>query len=1276
MTNFAKRTIKYSYAALAVGLIITASLLIVARILLPEISNQRASIETWISNAVGRPTLVGEIEASWNGWSPRITFREITFLDPSRTSELMRFEHGTINIAPLRSIVTRTLQPKRLTLSGVGLTLIRHTDGHITVAGMPPPKSPVITWLIGQDNFAVTNANLTLIDEKYNSEFVLSGGTVSVKDQGENKRLAAFVDLPESIGRRVSIEVLTTDDPLGSDWDGMVHFYLEGIDSKFIETHLPKHTAPLPRVPVSLAAWTHWEGAKLGKALFDVRIDSPAPATTSNLLFRARGILHKRSRGWRIDVGEVEMPRVLPVENGTQFSAAWHTKGGSFRSAVVRGTELPLKPIALFATKPISLSAETRKSLEDARPAGTVEQLEASWLRNVNGDSKYFVRGRLKNLSSVETAVLPGVTGFDATVALNNRGGQLSLEQETFQIDHATRFPQTLDISDLTGTLSWFQKGNDSIEIQTNDFNGTIENAEFNINGTVTTGGESPALAKLLIGVSHADAARLHHMLPSGLMPQRGETWSRELFQAGRVTTAGAVIRGPIAKFPFDNNEGVFQADFTVKGAQLQYSRRWPIATDFEGRLSFRDRRVELWVDRGFVYRANIADAKVVLPDLFTKKRFVHIKGTSNGPARSAAEIVMASPLQNGKAARLQEIDIGGDIEVDLDLNLALFKDGPKEIRGLARFQGNSIEGRNLNIKLRNVAGDVRFTREEWHGSNLTAEFAGTPVALVMAGGLSGGDYDSELRMTGKSNVANLREYLRIYTPSISTWLEGTDHLEAIGGAFPWKASLRIPNRRPRSSSLPHRISIQSDLKGLNIDLPWPFGKSADESTPVKIETAIKQSISANTRIHFDNTMGIEIASVKAKNNQSIVERVEVIFGAQTATFTGKPGISLTGNLESLSIDDWSKYFRDRDADTDARLPILATSFDMHVKDLQVIGRKFEDVLLTGDRGNTEWTVDVSSEVAKGRISIPTDTSHRILKLDLEHLKLGAKSAPRPEEFKGVDPTQIPSIEMKSKAFHFKGVDFGQTEIRTARLPKGLKLEHLTFSNPDFRVTANGDWITGGKGKTSQVDMKVESPALAPLLDRFGYKAANIKGGKAEIRIDASWPGTPADFSLERMAGTFELHVIDGRFLDIDPGGGRLFGLLSLQTLPRRLSLDFSDLFRKGFAFDRIDGIFQIELGNAYTNSLTMEGPAARINVSGRTGLIEKDYDQRAVVTPALSSSIPVAAALFGPIGAGAGAVYYLGGKVFKSIPKKIDKFLTREYSIKGSWEDPNVEKI
>jgi len=469
---------------------------------------------------------------------------------------------------------------------------------------------------------------------------------------------------------------------------------------------------------------------------------------------------------------------------------------------------------------------------------------------------------------------------------------------------------------------------------------------------------------------------------------------------------------------------------------------------------------------------------------------------------------------------------------------------------------------------------------------------------------------------------------------------------------------------------------MESNLQGPSIDLPWPFGKSADESYPLKIETAIKRGISADTRIDFNNAMDVEIASVKTKNNESAVSRIEILFGSETPQFTGEPGVSLSGTLEFLPVDDWSEYLRGHDTQANTLLTTLPTSFDMDIKEVQVVGRKFEDVHLAGNRGETTWALDISSSAAKGRISIPTDVSNRLLRLDLEHLTLVGSSAPRPEEFEKLDPTQIPSIEMKSKAFHFKDIDFGQTEIRTTRLPKGLKLEHLTFSNPDFSAMATGNWISDDRGKTSQLDMKIKSPALAPLLDRFRYKAANIEGGEAEIRIDASWPGTPADFSLNRMVGTFELHAVDGRFLDIDPGGGRLFGLLSLQTLPRRLTFDFSDLFRKGFAFDRIDGIFQIEAGNAYTNSLTMEGPAARINVSGRTGLIEKDYDQRAIVTPALSSSIPIAAALFGPIGAGAGAVYYLGGKVFKSIPKKIDKFLTREYSIRGSWENPIIEKI
>ena len=139
---------------------------------------------------------------------------------------------------------------------------------------------------------------------------------------------------------------------------------------------------------------------------------------------------------------------------------------------------------------------------------------------------------------------------------------------------------------------------------------------------------------------------------------------------------------------------------------------------------------------------------------------------------------------------------------------------------------------------------------------------------------------------------------------------------------------------------------------------------------------------------------------------------------------------------------------------------------------------------------------------------------------------------------------------------------------------------------------------------------------------------------------------------------------------------GRLFGLLSVTALPRRLALDFSDLFSKGFAFDRIEGDFSIQNGQAYTNNLYMTAPAADISVSGRTGLVSKDYDQIATVTPKLSSSLPVASALFGPVGVGVGAVIFLAGELFESIPKKINKMLSYQYSITGSWKEPTIEKI
>jgi uncharacterized protein YhdP len=171
--------------------------------------------------------------------------------------------------------------------------------------------------------------------------------------------------------------------------------------------------------------------------------------------------------------------------------------------------------------------------------------------------------------------------------------------------------------------------------------------------------------------------------------------------------------------------------------------------------------------------------------------------------------------------------------------------------------------------------------------------------------------------------------------------------------------------------------------------------------------------------------------------------------------------------------------------------------------------------------------------------------------------------------------------------------------------------------------------------------------------------------------LQLNWPGSPADFVLAKTKGSISFEIKDGRLLEVEPGAGRILGLLSFQALPRRLTLDFSDLFQKGFSFDSLAGSFTIEKGNAHTDNLTMDGPAARIAARGRVGLAAEDYDQRVTVIPSVSAGLPVAGALAG--GVGAGAVMFL---VEKLIKPGIDKITKVDYRVTGPWTNPTVTRI
>jgi uncharacterized protein YhdP len=265
----------------------------------------------------------------------------------------------------------------------------------------------------------------------------------------------------------------------------------------------------------------------------------------------------------------------------------------------------------------------------------------------------------------------------------------------------------------------------------------------------------------------------------------------------------------------------------------------------------------------------------------------------------------------------------------------------------------------------------------------------------------------------------------------------------------------------------------------------------------------------------------------------------------------------------------------------------------------------------------------------------------------------------------------MPAVEASCEDLRFDGRQLGAVVLSAGPTPGGLAVRTLRLRGSDLEAEATGDWTGSGEGQSSRLDAELKSQDLGKFLSTLGFNESGLEGGQVRMHVQARWGGSPVAFSLAGARGQVALKVRDGAIADVSPGAGRIFGLLSVQALPRRLTLDFRDLFGKGFRYQRIDGTFRVEDGNAYTEDLVVEGDAARIDIRGRVGLAAEDYDQRVTVTPRVSTTLPIAGALAGgPIGAVAG---FVAGQVFKD---QIDRAAQFQYTVKGPWSDPVVERV
>ena len=1265
----------YIFAALVLTAAVCATLV---RLTLPHVDNYREEIQDWASKYVGYSIIVEKIDAEWRGWTPYLRLHGINVLDQTGKNTLTRLKTASISLNPATIFFQQKLSPLQITITGPELVIIRGTDGAINIAQTESGDSSQIhddkhsvfaEWLLTQKSVSIQDAKIHYLDQdRRDTPLLLTDVTLFFKSSWKHVQIDASAKLPEMYGQSFNISLDIFGDITTPQWSGQIYFNGKQLypGTLFDMMYSEISSAKLNSAPADIELWSSWKDGKLNN--IDGQIDvSDIQFAYDKLSYDIQhldtlfSIRRTEDDGFRLqlNIEDLVTTNGLWPKTSIKIHKEWSADSNNFRY----------------------IAKSDYLKIEDLLPLIKAFNTDDGF----NKDNSYKLSGTLKNSLLVYDNSLPdpvyidsninkltieygpdnsSITNLNGHIETGLRQGLISLDSSYIELFLPDIFSEMIMIYELAGDVNW-KNENGILALETRLVESHTPHFNSSLNGKISFNRENNVIyTNLLFNASNLDIENLAHYMPI-YTPEELQVWMKKALVSGHISSLDIALRGNLDEFPFKNMEGQFKAIANIQNSTLDYHPDWTPADKLDAELVIENNQLSINAHNGYIYNAGITEATAVVDELDADAPTIDIKGNIKGSTQDAVFIVQNSPLSSSSLLReINDLELDGPIALDLELHIPL-DHKPLSLNGDLFFDKAYLKSPMMGMELYDITGNVLFTTDSVSTKNLNGNYFNQEVNLGIR-------TDDKKRLVfslaGDSDSYFIIEQLGYFSPGMKSMSSQLHDL--MDGACRWTATIAPGPSATTETAYPSRLlTISSDLSGLKINLPAPLKKDFD-IMPLTISTIVSDSTQKEIHISLGNDISGRIHL--NQSGDTTLTMAELALGNNTGLFNDKRGIFIHGTTDHLSLSDWHNLIDTLDFKIAAE-PTDNIQVDLHVSSLDYYDQQFTDTNFKLNNLQSQWQFGFNGADIEGEFTIPGNAGINTVKAIFNKLHLQS-NGDSDHKFK-IDPRLQPPLELTAESFSYGDINLGKLVLSTSTREDGISVDTISFSKPGLTINGNGIWQIINDLEYSRFDFQLTAEQLKNMLKTFDYSIAPVEDGATRLELKANWNGTPMDFSLAEINGTLEMSIEKGQFLNIEPTAGRLFGLLSIQTLPRRLSLDFSDLFSKGFSFYLIEGSFSLESGNAYTNNLSMTGPSASIGITGRTGLIEKDYDQIVTITPQISDSLPLASALLGPIGAGVGAVLFLAGELFQSIPKQIDKLLRYQYTISGSWDDPVVEK-
>ncbi len=846
----------------------------------------------------------------------------------------------------------------------------------------------------------------------------------------------------------------------------------------------------------------------------------------------------------------------------------------------------------------------------------------------------------------------PDIEGLNATVDLGDGEGNISFGGQSVKLDwlRVFRRPVLIAMNDCQLEVLWQQKASWQIDLNSCQ----IENEDISAMGRVRMA-SSVGKPEIDINVvmQRGEVSRFGDYWPENVMKERSLQWLRRSLLDGQITNGRFSMVGDMDDFPFKNHHGRLQAIVPATGIELRYLDAWPqvrggsAIAEFEGPGMYVEGQV-----------ANIAGAsvdKVVVSINDFKKPVLDITYQTTTALPKLITFIKHTPLLDGLDLDPDQFVFAGQSEIDGHIHTLLGgSTEPLKLNGALQLKGNQFTDLTSGIVLDEISGTLNYDHEGLMASGLTSIFRDYPVSL----GISS-DWDAE-----EVFRAELQGHMPVDKVIPEELLESEPLFSHASGSSLWDISLSVASVAG-DENRETWLEINSALEGVAIDLPEPMKKTAGQNWPISVRYPIRTGNRVLTadlinRMQFKMELGHE---------DSEPVRAAVQLGGAVETLPDQGLFVVNGNSPIFDLDGWIDLIVDRFSQTaDAGALSLETAA-IDAEQIMIFDRLFNDVGLKMEYQDGVITGHFDSQDIDGAIRYyKNEQGAHSMSGEFERLLL-----PDPIT-DGVtmesDPSDLPEMHFYSKEFSYLGVELGETRIEGYPVKNGFHLESIEAKSPSLTFGARGDWTRDDEGERSDFNVHITSESLGSVLEAMDLSSA-MQGGQTQVHFDAWWPGPPAAFALKRLNGEMDISVVQGNILSAEPGAGRMLGLLSLTELPRRLALDFRDVFNEGFYFDEAKGTMILENGTSYTDDLILKSTAAEISIKGSTDLAAQTFDYEFSVRPGVSKTLPVIGAIAGgPVGAAAGLALQA------LLRDSLGDAAEARYTISGPWTNPLVQPV